>query len=311
MMQRVVRALRSNTTPSIRRISSITTAISNHRKELPSLQQSLSIPEIQLPPCHLSRAKVLNSKGCFPVNHLVPPSPCIEHSFQFQSMTSANTSLLRAFRLWMTHHQLNDVSLHNVSSLSEEYKTSSTRYSQSPFPCSGPPADLACYSRAKVLNSKGCSPVNHLVPPSPCIEHSFQFQSMTSANTSLLRAFRLWMTHHQLNDVSLHNLSSLSEEYKTSSTRYSQSPFPCSGPPADLACYVARAFLVQHAIAKCPIFSYFFSYSPAEPSTPVWTTCHARNMSAVPASLFWVNSFTVPLNTLHDGFYTLNNPAPS
>ena len=71
------------------------------------------------------------------------------------------------------------------------------------------------------------------------------------------------------------------------------------------------AFHVQHAIATCPIFSPFFSYSTADPSTPVWTTCHENIMFAAPASPLWVNPFTVPLNTLHDVLYTLSSPAPS
>ena len=43
----------------------------------------------------------------------------------------------------------------------------------------------------------------------------------------------------------------------------------------------------------------------------MWTTCHAKNIFAAPASLLWVNPFTVPLNTLHNVFYTFNDPAPS
>ena len=82
-------------------------------------------------------------------------------------------------------------------------------------------------------------------------------------------------------------------------------------PQLDLACYVARAFHVQQAIATCPIFSPFFSYSSSDFSTPVWTTSHAKIMFASPASLLWVDPFTVPINILHDVSYTLHNPTPS
>ena len=156
-----------------------------------------------------------------------------------------------------------------------------------------------------MLNLKRCFPVNQLVPPSPHIEHFLQFQTMASTNTSLLRALSLWSAHHQLNDwseVSLHDVSSFYQEYKTLSTRYSPSPLPRSGCPLDLACYVARAFHVQHAIATCPIFSPFFSYSTSDSSTPVWTTSHAKNMLASPASLLWVDPCSVPLNVLHNVF---------
>ena len=156
--------------------------------------------------------------------------------------------------------------------------------------------------------------MNHLVPPSPHIEHFLRFQTMASTNTFLLGVFSIWSAHHQMNDwseVSLHEVSSFYQEYKTLSTGYSPCPFPRSGPPLDLSCYVARAFHVQHAIATCPIFFPFFSYSTSDPSTPVWTTSHAKNMFASPASLLWVNPFTVLLNTLHDAFYTLHNPTSS
>ena len=220
-MRRVARVLGSNTASSLQRISSITASISRARRELSSLQQSISQPESHLPSCHWSHATVLNSKSCFPVNHPVPPSPHIEHFLQFQTVASTNQSLLRAFSLWSAHHQLNDWS-----------------------------------------------------------------------------------------EVSLHNVSSFYQE-KTLSTRYSQSPVPRSGPPLDLACYVARAFHVQHAIATCLIFSPFFSYSSSDPSTPVWTTSHTKNMFASPASLLWVDPFAVPMSILHDVFHTLHNPTPS
>ena len=141
MMRRVARVLRSNTASSPQQISSITTSISRHCRELSTLQQSISKPELHLPPCHWSHATVLNSKSCFPVNHPVPPSPHSEHFLQFQTMASTNTFLLRAFSLWSARHQLNDwseVSLHDVSSFYQEYKALSTRYSESPFPRSGP-----------------------------------------------------------------------------------------------------------------------------------------------------------------------------
>ena len=56
-----------------------------------------------------------------------------------------------------------------------------------------------------------------------------------------------------------------------------------------------------------PLFRLFLLGPPA----PVWTTKHAKNIFASPASLLWVDPFTVPMNILHDVFHTLHNPTPS